>query len=497
MSKFLCCVTFSNLQNYINTSKKPKELKIKSKEISIVVETLLNQLKNKNDIIYPYIKSNNKGLGNTILFTSTSQTIENELSNILRDINILALEVYFASVVLGNSYTKNYKELSKKIFIKKLNRVGFYNIYMQEKKYCYTDHIFKFSLPSKTNDNDSENNYSVSHYALGAFNTNKQSIHDFYKKINDLNLDVESFYEKNATCDNINDKETIKKLKNYINNNPLSKYYSLYRIDIDDLGKRMSKQENIDDQKKLTKIISDFFFDISNEIKKMDCVADVIYTGGDDLIAILPVVASLEFLIKIKQIFKPLCKYKLSFTQGIFITSIKSDFSEILRNSVTIMDEAKNYRLKKDICVLSVLTEGYTNKEAYISNCCVENLIEVIKFFDLDISFFHQKIDLSLGNIAKFDSNFNEIKKLFLKMFKYHLRRSIKSNIKIITKNKSELYIDKSNESIITDIYNFAKEIIYMSNKKTDNLYMNLMNLMNIIQFLLKGGKNRDGFNNN
>lgn len=115
--------------------------------------------------------------------------------------------------------------------------------------------------------------------------------HDFF-----ANYDGHLLFEERLTDFFEGDrlKEAGKALKQFMKNafddeniKPVP-YYALLLADGDRMGTVIDKQENEDDHKELSKVLSDFAQEAKTIVEKKESRGSLIYAGGDDVLALLP-----------------------------------------------------------------------------------------------------------------------------------------------------------------------------------------------------------------
>ncbi|AYD40242.1 type III-B CRISPR-associated protein Cas10/Cmr2 [Clostridium fermenticellae] len=284
----------------------------------------------------------------------------------------------------------------------------------------------------------------------------------------------------------------------------LPKYYCLYRMDIDNLGKWMSgkyykfEEELYDYQKSLSEKIDNFFNKISeyfNEYSK----GNLIYSGGDDLLALIPVDTIYNFQNYVYKCFKEKIndKYKdITYSQGIFIVHYKAPLGEVIRISKEEIENTKN-RFKEKIndldiekasTVISIMTEGYDNQNVYFKNTIGREktfevlYVDLFKYFDKDnSSYFYEELEKEFLNL---DYNIDKSYKrdLLLNIFEIEQKRLMKRSIMVknFTDDQSK-EIDKKVESINSKLINFLK---INGRKKNAVDLENYFNLFHIIRKL-------------
>ncbi len=212
--------------------------------------------------------------------------------------------------------------------------------------------------------------------------------------------------------------------------------YCLYRMDIDDLGKRMRKE---DYPRELSEIINQFFASLKDKFTH-DKTVKIVYAGGDDLLALMSVERSFEFASSLHQLFKDQIKDKnysdLTYSQGLFFAHHKSPFSEVLRLSGDKLVELKNRyindTLPKNGTVISILTEGYSDQSVFFKNSKTMNLLEfeeLMDYFKNDSSYFHEVLGeefINLDDFSKIDES--SYRKMLFAEQKRLMKRSLRDS---------------------------------------------------------------------
>ena len=341
-------------------------------------------------------------------------------------------------------------------------------------------------------------------------NEKNQAIKDAYKKtIEELkpfdnNFDLYEFmYKENwgkiLKNLNIKNKDIIEKLLNEkFGNLNLPKYYCMYRMDIDNLGKWMSGKYKTSDknlyeyQKELSLKINNFF----NKVKEYfedKFIGKLVYAGGDDLLALLPVNEIFELEQNISTYFEQEVQngeYKdVTYSKGIFVAHYKTPLGEITRVSKEEFEKAKekfkkktnDFDKEKNATVISIMTEGYNNRSVYFKNNLqgkktIEFIFkELMDFFNKDNStYFHYQLQSEFWNFDKnIDNNYQ--RDMLLNMFEVEQKRILKRSI--LRDSITDEKIDNINNKLIDFLkVNSSKEL------KID--FENYFNLFHIIRNL-------------
>lgn len=260
--------------------------------------------------------------------------------------------------------------------------------------------------------------------------------------------------------------------------------YCFLQIDIDDLGKWMSGRWNKDgvslenSQKELSKYLSRFAFELKRRLEK----EHVIYAGGDDLLAIIPVEKLWDILKIIEGIFHEVVianidmsrnyKKDITYSTSITLVGCKEDMSLALRHNRLTLEETKerfkyksqtknavgiNYIVNNSKMINTFISRETFKKFIYSLNTwekvktyfsfkyvdAFESEFEKMKFNDLANM---EKICLREMMQIEFERNLNknktkENKEEFQKYFEIH--RDLFE--KIVAENTNESYIDFDN----------------------------------------------------
>ncbi len=296
----------------------------------------------------------------------------------------------------------------------------------------------------------------------------------------------------------------LEEMFNKLKDKKLPKYYCLYRMDIDNLGKWMSskyskgEEELYSYQKSLSESISSFFKEISQYFNE-DSKGNLIYAGGDDLLALIPLSTIYNFQKQVDKCFKEKINnhYEdITYSQGIFITHYKAPLGEVIRISKEEIENTKN-RYKKKMndfdtekagTVISILTEGYDSQSVYFKNSIGNEKAydilyrDLFKYFDKDnSSYFYEELEKEFLN---FDNNIDKPYKedLLLNMIEIEQKRLMKRSILIKGfTDKQCKEIDKNIDEINNKLISFLR----INGRKENALdFENYFNLFHIIRKL-------------
>ncbi len=205
--------------------------------------------------------------------------------------------------------------------------------------------------------------------------------------------DIQNIYlnELEKTKDE-NIKSLIQKLKEFYKNhgNP-SKYYAVLMIDGDSMGEKVSKAfEKTEDIKKFTKELSDFAKEVKEIVEKNK--GTLVYSGGDDVLALLPVSTALNCYKQISD------KFRLStMSGGLIFSHYKLPLNYVLEELRKAESKAKDSG-KKGIYI-KYIKPSYSSKEAFIKKDFYEDfkkLIEILKNEKFPQTFIYQLEQLLL-----------------------------------------------------------------------------------------------------
>lgn len=170
-------------------------------------------------------------------------------------------------------------------------------------------------------------------------------------------LDAMWLYEENYTPERFmsqNKKLTPKhvgkllKLLNKIPKAPrLSPYYAVLAMDADNMGKRIKAVDSIEAHQKISGALAGFARDDARNIVEEDHLGKLIYSGGDDILALVnighlfPVMETLRkrFADRFNKDFSGLGKFSLSC--GVCVSHYKNPFSTTLRTASEMVKLAK------------------------------------------------------------------------------------------------------------------------------------------------------------
>ena len=287
-----------------------------------------------------------------------------------------------------------------------------------------------------------------------------------------------------------------------INCNLLPKYYCIYRMDIDNLGKWMNgkykknHEKLFEYQKELSSSIDNFFSLLREKIRDKKSIK-LIYAGGDDLLALMPVNSIEIFEEVVKECFKSEITSKkdfskLTYSKGIFISHYRVPLREIIRVSKGELEKVKekfkekrdSFDTEKDATVISIMTSGYDNRNLYFKNRikrydAFEFIFkDLIGYFSNESTYFHNELQLEfLGFDKNGELSFDELNSL-MSMFEIEQRR-------IMKRKKTD---KNSNLEIISD--KLMQFLMYRYLEIDFENYFNLFHIVRKISQIMAGEEN-------
>lgn len=213
---------------------------------------------------------------------------------------------------------------------------------------------------------------SVVYYALKDY--------DGFEEINKIlrGYDIQCAYEENWK-----DLPEEKKgaLKGLGNNNKLPKYYALLQADGDSMGEKVVKAfESEESLKDFTKKMSECAKGFEKQIKHLK--GETIYTGGDDVLAILPKSSALKSYEKISEEFSKLDinkgdKGNLTMSAGIVIAHYKLPLSYVLEKLRE--NEAKAKFMGKNGVYISYIKHSLSLAGTFIKRDHIKDFNEIVQ----------------------------------------------------------------------------------------------------------------------
>ena len=309
----------------------------------------------------------------------------------------------------------------------------------------------------------------------------------------------------------------LKKSFNNLKNKNVTKYYCIYRMDIDDLGKWMSGKYKGDNKKslyeyqfELSKQINNFFNYVRMESNKMKDGL-LVYAGGDDLMVLIPVYKIYDFIKMISEGFSNEVKkdsYKnITYSQGIFITHYRAPLGEVIRISKEELENVKKrykkvlscFDVPKNASVISIINEGYDERSVYYKNNTKYKIIDkdvktneflfcnLTEYFLYELSYYHDELEsefIGFDKDIKHQYECNNLMSMISVEQKRLIKRSVLKNNDINSENITEADIDILNENLI----NFLNTNCVRENDIDLQNYFNLFHVIRKFNSIMKEG---------
>lgn len=401
-----------------------------------------------------------------------------------------------------------------------------YSLYNKEMKIPSTAEISVSSWLRKIKD---DNDYAGYENAFKNFyevaqndkslNTTDEASFRYTELWDSINTDDENF-------DNL-----LRELKNSfkkLRNKNITKYFCIYRMDIDNLGKWMSGEYKEDDtvslyeyQKELSGNINKFFIKIRKKINQEELNNILlVYAGGDDMLVLLPVDEIYEFIKIIRDEFLDSVaivesKYEnITYSEGIFITHYKTPLGEVIRSSKEEIEKLKDrfkekknfYDIPKNGAVVSIMNEGYEVRSVYYKKnieYCLEDedsnyfIFEyLINKFCREFTFFHNELEMEFMD---FEKNLDDsvtcdfiVEMLEAEQKRWIKRSTIKKKIKKKVDEKQDERIKASIDELNCNLISFLK--VNCKGKYTIDLenYFNVFHIVRKLKLIINGGEKID-----
>lgn len=231
-----------------------------------------------------------------------------------------------------------------------------------------------------------------------------------------------AFERNNSTKLSTDMRQKVEELHEQI----IPKFYCLYRFDIDDLGMYMHTLGRIE-QQEISKRINEFYAKVRQEFDDTSlCLGKLIYAGGDDLLALVPVEQIFLLLDIINNVFgDAVGDAGLTYSQSIHIVHYTMPLREVIRYSKGELDQVKkryakkyhDYDTIKDGTVISIFTEGYNSQAVFFRNSIGEDkgyhfLMECMHYFKHKSTYFHYTLEQEfrgLDDIEEYDIRTTDI----------------------------------------------------------------------------------------
>lgn len=136
-----------------------------------------------------------------------------------------------------------------------------------------------------------------------------------------------------------------------------SPFYAVLLMDGDSLGTHMSKKEN---QEPIAKALNAFTQAVPAEVEKHN--GFLIYAGGDDVLALLPLEDALPCALACRNVyadkFKPYPNITTTLSGAVVFAHVKVALGEVLRQSHTILDDKAKEGAGRDAIAIQVIKPG-------------------------------------------------------------------------------------------------------------------------------------------
>lgn len=314
---------YETIFNTLNEKNKTKKLKAGSYYFSFFMKTLLKNIKNELDVLVPYItddilKNDYKGMG--LFHDRFIAQSEKSKENI--------------QAILDAGITKTYKEIAQTIKNESIafeleQNMSNHSIVATEEELKSVDENIIFALNKILDSKELQKELS--------FNRPKNNWIEKYQ---------EKVLEKH---------ESVKTIEN-ISEDLGFKYYCVVTADGDKMGAKIKDKatqspENI---KELSLSLFNFFTQENNiyAITHEDFGGELIYAGGDDVLAFLPVIHKgktfLDYLEVLNTRFKTYVGEDVSLSFGVNIAYYKYPLRNAINTTFDLLHEAKSDALIKN-----------------------------------------------------------------------------------------------------------------------------------------------------
>ncbi len=275
--------------------------------------------------------------------------------------------------------------------------------------------------------------------------------------------------------------------------------YTFIQFDIDQLGRWMSgeflknKEENL---RKYQEKISGMLINFGRSLKEnLKGVGEIIYSGGDDFLAVLPNENILKVLMVIDSKFKDEVRKhleddneilaKMTYSVSVTMAPCRNSMGEVIRRSrvelANIKDRFENNLIPKNGVVINYIINNGKEVICYLEHEDSKQLFELVKGYQK----FKSKISFSY--IEKFEEIFSFINNIILTfaelssfslMAKYELERLIRRSI-LNKRNKTERI-----DNYIKDLVNFIEALISKNylEKRANEITIDLINVINAMK---------------
>jgi CRISPR-associated protein Cmr2 len=546
---YLIGITIGPVQSFIEESKKLKDLKNSSTIISDIMRDIFNYIisKNKNaELIYP--RSNN--FSNSMIIKTDILIDLKDLKNNLYDNYLESLKnifhiFYAIKEIKNDDYLTSYKSLTTLIRNLK-NTYEFENLnFISDKKNCILcgkrpfikdnngDELceicnFKREYKRYYTDHNFPSVYSVS--IKNWINMYKNELSTLQKIIdNTFNPLDKSLYYNQSTIENyisLLKKSKTEKFENEIKSSPNELYkvkeemdkifiankipkpnfeYAFIQMDIDNLGNWMSgnyigkfRQKNLlDFQKNLSDCLKEFSDELKSKLLK-NKLCEIIYSGGDDFLAIAPTENVICISKIMKDTFKTIVKnniksyHEITYSLSITIAQCKDPMSYALKKTRSELKNVKNYFTDKNGIALSYIINNGKEIIGYLKRDSIS------KYWDLTKNLCSIKDLISYSFINNFEFEF---KNFDYEQLSYdetnNLKELQKTELKRLFKRSCKKTENSGNFDLISnEIISFFDKIFTENTLKiSPNIYkINFENIMNIFRLLQKFSKEYETF---
>ncbi len=232
-----------------------------------------------------------------------------------------------------------------------------------------------------------------------------QEIFKRYGKIDLFNDDKQNIYievlENNKEDQTLI--ESLKKLYEKIDKKP-PVYYAIVVMDGDSMGEKISKAFKENKIEDITKRLSQFS-KIAKKIVEKN-FGMLIYSGGDDVLALFPLETALEGYKEIVEKFKDYMKdtgYNFTASAGLVISHYKIPLSYVLQEARSAESKAKKVD-GKDVVYIKYIKHSFSSAEVPVKNDHLQLFEELISFLsdeDFPFGFIYQLQELLLPYLPK------------------------------------------------------------------------------------------------
>ncbi|MDU1443024.1 MAG: type III-B CRISPR-associated protein Cas10/Cmr2 [Clostridium cochlearium] len=436
--------------------------------------------------------------------------ITNKLENRMRRKYMLNSDEDLCLLCLFKRYYLRYEEC----YLEDKNMKSIYEVAIRNWKFKNEDKLIKLTNKLKDLFNEEDKYYNPNEIdnVIKVLelknqienNKNKMIFKNLERKVNKIKSDLKDDIDLKSILEKFKDIKDIMNEIYYDKSMELPNYeYAFVQFDIDNLGCWMSG-EYLEDKKNLMKYqqkISNTLIKFSQKLsEELTDKCNVIYSGGDDFLSILPKDNIIEVVNKIEELFKnnvenELKEYitydrKITYSISITIAPCKDPMSYVLNKTKSELENVKNiYKYKQEekngVAINYIINNG-KSITAYLKQGDLINYIKLIKSFEEikpDISFAY--INNFENEFINFDYNnisFNELK-YFIKIAKYELKRMI-----LRCKVKNNEIKDENAEEYINDFVEFISEIISSNSDeiKSNHINIDFDNITNIMKIYSK-----------